>query len=223
MTITPKDTVEDIVVRNKALFGLGATRIVDAIQNRPEPECIPMKRRYWFDKRLPIRDIAEITMGELNAIEARKPSYEYFCEVMGIMLGLAKFNKTNPDGTPDWSAGVSINEDQIGRLRFIRAQRYFITIQKGLEGVASAWKKLEMPLTESERKAHVKRPNRGLASICREYCQIMAGAVKLNEVWNIPWATVYEAFEDRKYKNLAERKMHEVAMAEAKTKSKQRR
>lgn len=210
MKITPKDTVSDVVMRNRALFSMGTERIVKAIQDLPEPEFVPMKRRMWLDKRLPVRDIAGITMGELNAIEARKPSYEYFCIVLGVMLGLVKFNRIGIDGNPDWNAGFSIDEEQIGRLRFIRAQRYFIAIQKGLEGVGKSWKKLEMPLTAAEMKARVKRPNRGLVAVCRKYCQIMSGAVDMNKAWNTPWATVYEAFEACKCDNMEQRAIYEA-------------
>lgn len=210
MKITPKDTVNDIVMRNRALFSKAAERIVKAIQDLPEPEFVPMKRRMWFDKRLPVRDIAGITMGELNAIEARKPSYEYFCIVLGVMLGLVKFNRIGVDGKPDWTAGFSVDEEQIGRLRFIRAQRYFIAIQKGLEGIGKSWKKLEMPFTAAEMKARVKRPDRGLVAVCRKYCQIMNGAVKMDEVWNTPWAMVYEAFETCKCDNLEQRAIYEA-------------
>lgn len=210
MKIRPKDTVNDIVMCNKALFSLGAERIVKAIQDLPEPEFVPMKRRMWFDKHLPVRDIAGITMGELNAIEARNPSYEYFCIVLGVMLGLVKFNRIGVDGKPDWTAGFSVDEEQIGRLRFIRTQRYFIAIQKGLEGIGKSWKKLEMPLTAAEMKARVKRPNRGLVAVCRKYCQIMNGAVDMNKAWNTPWATVYEAFEACKCDNLEQRAIYEA-------------
>lgn len=210
MKITPKDTVNDIVLRNRALFGMGAERIVEAIQDLPEPEFVSMKRRMWLDKRLPVRDIAGITMGELNAIEARKPSYEYFCIVLGVMLGLVKFNRMGVDGYPDWTAGFSVDEEQIGRLRFIRAQRCFIAIQKGLEDIGKSWKKLEMPLTATEMKARIKRPDRGLVAVCRKYCQIMNGAVKMHEAWNTPWATVYEAFEACKCDNMEQRAVYEA-------------
>lgn len=145
MKITPKDTVRDVVILNRALFGIGSGRITKSVQDLSEPEFVPMKRRMWFDKRLPVRDIADITMGELNAIEARKPSYEYFCIVLGVMLGLTKFNRIGVDGNPDWNAGFSVDEEQIGRLRFIRAQRYFIAIQKGLEGIGKSWKSWKCP------------------------------------------------------------------------------
>lgn len=216
MKITPKDTVKDIVLRNKALFSLGAKNIVGEISKLPEPSFVPLKRLFWPDRRLPIRNIEKITMGELNAIEMRKPSYEYFCTVLGVMLGMVNFKKVNANGSPDWNEGIIIDGDQIGCLRFIRAQRCFIAAQKGLEEIGKAWKKLEMPLTGDEAKAQVKRPNRGLSSICREYCQIMEGAVSMSEAWNTPWCVVYEAFEDRKYKNLTERRLHEAAMAKAK-------
>ena len=48
MKITPKDTVNDIVMRNRALFSMGTERIVKAIQDLPEPEFVPMKRRMWL-------------------------------------------------------------------------------------------------------------------------------------------------------------------------------
>lgn len=211
MKITPKDTVADIVVRRKSLFSLGAARIVAALESLPVPEYVLLKRRMWFDKRLPVRDIAGITMGELNAIEARNPSYDYFCTVLGVMLGLATFNRRRPDGSPDWEAGFSVNAGQVGRLRFIRAQRCFIAIQKGLDEIAKSWKRLEMPLSAEEMKVRVKRPDRGLASVCRKYCQIMNGAVKMDEVWNTPWAVVYEAFEACKCDNMEQRAIYEAS------------
>lgn len=39
MKITPKDTVSDVVMRNRALFSMGTERIVKAIQGLP----------LWFD------------------------------------------------------------------------------------------------------------------------------------------------------------------------------
>lgn len=216
MKITPKDTVGDIVMRNRTLFSLGAARIVAAVEGLPSPEYVPLKRRAWFDKRLPVRDIAAITMGELNAIEARDASYDYFCTVLGVMLGLVRFHKTRPDGTPDWTAGFAVDEERIGRLRFIRAQRCFIEVQRGLEEIGKSWKRLEMPLTPAEMKARVKRPNRGLVAVCRKYCQIMNGAVKMDEVWNTPWAAVYEAFEACKHDNMEQRAIYEATKSKTK-------
>lgn len=210
MKISPKDTVRDVVIRDRALFSMGTERITKAIQELPAPNDVPIKRRLWFDRRLPVRDIAELTMGELNAIEARKPTYEYFCIVLGVMLGLVKFSRLCADGSPDWAAGVSVDEEQIGRLRFIRAERCFIETQKGLESIGKSWKKLEMPLTAAEMKARVKRPNRGLVAVCRKYCQIMSGAVDMAKAWNTPWATVYEAFEAVKCDNMEQRAIYEA-------------
>lgn len=215
MKITPKDTVRDIVIRNQALFMKGAGRIVEALKDTREVQSVPMKRRMWFDKALPIKDINNITLGELNVIESRKPSYDYFCATMAIMLGLARFNRIGPDGKPDWDCGFSVDDEQIGRLRFLPAYRCFMSIQKGIDDIAKAWKSLEMPLSASERKHMVKRPNRGLTAVCRSYCQIMNGGVTMNEAWNTPWATVYEAFESCKYDNMEKRAMYEASKAKS--------
>ena len=210
MTITPKDTVQDIVVRQKALFSMGAGRIVAALRATPAPKYVPLARRWWRDRRLRTRDMATLTMGELSVVEARQPSYEYFCTVLGVMLGLVRYNRMLPDGNPDWTAGFSIDTERIGQLRYLSAQRYFMAVQEGLEGIAKAWKKLEMPLSAAEMKARIKRPARGLVSVCCRYCQLMNGAVKMHEAWNTPWSTVYEAFEGCKYDNMEQRKMYEM-------------
>lgn len=210
MTIRPKDTVQDVVVRQKALFGMGAGRIVAALRDTPTPRYVPLARRWWRDRRIPTREMATLTMGELSAVEARQPSYEYFCTVLGVLLGLVSYHRALTDGSPDWTAGFSVDTERIGRLRYLSAQRYFMAIQEGLEGIAKAWKRLEMPLTPAEMKSRIKRPERGLVSVCRRYCQLMNGAVKMHEAWNTPWVTVYEAFEGCKYDNMEQRKMYEM-------------
>lgn len=212
MKITPRNTVHDVVLRDNALFRLAVRDIVDTLKDVPAVNYVPLKRRFWFDKKIKVRGIEGLTMGELNAIEVRDPSYQSFCTVLAVMLGLVKFNKTLPDGKPDWTDGFSIDEKQIGRLRFLRAQKYFMDIQLGLEQLGKAWKKLEMPLTANERKAQIKRPNRGLSAIVRKYCQLMNGAVNKTDAWNTRWADVYEAFEACRNDNLEQRKLHELSM-----------
>lgn len=212
MKITPKDTVADVVLRDNALFLLGVKDIVEALKDIPSVDYVRLKRRFWPDKKIKARGIEELTMGELAAIEVRNPSYQSFCTVLGVMLGLVTFNKTLPDGNPDWTAGFYVDEKQIGRLRFIRAQKYFMDIQIELEKLGKAWKRLEMPLTANERKAQVKRPNRGLSAVVRKYCQLMNGAVNKSDAWNTKWADVYEAFEACRNDNLEQRKLHELSM-----------
>lgn len=209
MKITPKNTIRDVIFKNNSLFSLGVKQITEYIQELPNTEFVPLKRRFWFDKRIPARDVSNLTMGELNAIEVRTPSYEYFCIVLGLMLGFVKFNKVGVDGKPEWDAGFVVDDKKIERLRFIRAEKYFIYIQKELENVSKSWKNIEMPLSASEKKINVKRPNRGLVSICRKYCQLMNGAVDMNKAWNTPWPNVYEAFESCKFDNLEQRAIYE--------------
>lgn len=210
MKITEKDTVKDVVIRNAALFRLGSAKIAKAMEDIKSIGTVRMKRRFGFDRRLAVKDVGAITMGELNAIESRKDSYEYFCVVLGIMLELVKHHATLPDGRPDWTAGFSIDNEAIGRLRFIDAMRCFIDTQKGIEAISKRWKSLEMPLTANEIKARVKRPNRGLVAVCRQYCQMMNGAVRKDDVWCTPWAEVYEAFESLRNDNLEQRRLHEI-------------
>lgn len=212
MRIHPKDTVKDVVLRDNALFRLAVKDIVEALKDVPSVDYVRMKRPFWFDKKIKVRGVEGLTMGELNAIEVRNPSYQSFCIVLGVMLGLVTFKRRLPDGSPDWSEGFSVDEKQIGRLRFIRAQKYFMDVQLGLEQISKAWKRLEMPLLANERKAQIKRPNRGLVSVVRKYCQLMNGAVNKPAAWNTKWADVYEAFESCKNDNLEQRKLHELSM-----------
>lgn len=213
MKITAKDTVRDVVVRNAALFRLGSAKIVKAMEGIKGTGTVRKKRRFWFDKKLAVKNTDNLTMGELNAIEGRRSSYEYFCVVLGIVLGLVKHHATLPDGRPDWESGFTIDDETIGRLRFIDAMRCFIDTQKGVEEIGKRWKSLEMPLTADEVKAKVKRPNRGLAAVCRQYCQIMNGAVESDYVWCTPWGKVFEAFESLRNDNLEQRRLHENSMA----------
>lgn len=213
MIIMKRDTVADVIIRNGALFSLGVKHITEQIAGRPAPTYIPMRRRGWFDKRFEARSVDSITMGELDAIEQRLPTLEQFEQVLAVMLGLYKFNKM-VDGIPDWTAGIEIDRASVYRLRFIRAYRYFIEIEKQLQTVGKAWKRLEMPKGK-DAPTTIKRPNRGMQSVCREYIQLMQGAVTTTQAWNTPWPIVYEAFEDQKYKNLRQREEHERMRAKA--------
>lgn len=212
MKITSIHTIHDVVLRDNALFRHAVKEIVEQLSNRPSVEYVRMKRRFWFDKKIKTRGVEDLTMGELNAIQSRDASYKSFCVVLGVMLGLVTFNKVLPDGNPDWTAGFNVDDAKIGRLRFIRAQKYYMDIQQGLEQIGKAWKKLEMPLTANERKVQIKRPNRGLESVMIKYCQIMNGAAKDPESWNTKWAKVYVAFEEQRNSNLEQRKLHDLSM-----------
>lgn len=213
MKITHKDTVADVVLNNAALFKMGMANLTKIIADRPVPDYIPMRRRGWFDKKLPARSVDFITMGELDAIEQHLPTFEHFEQVMAVMLGLYKFNKYK-NGLPDWTFGITIDHDAILRLRFIRAYRYFIETKKQLEVVGKAWKKLEMPKGKESTSA-IKRPNRGMQSVCREYVQLMQGSTTTEQAWNTAWPIVYEAFEDQKFDNLQQREAYEHIKARA--------
>lgn len=213
MIIRRCDTVADVILRNGALFSMGVPQITEQIAERPAPTYIPMRRRGWFDKKLKTRNIDSITMGELDTIEQHLPTLEHFEQVLAVMLGLYKFKKVT-NGIPDWTAGIEINNAAVHRLRFIRAYRYFIEIENQLKTVGKAWKKLEMPKGK-DSVTTIKRPNRGMQSVCREYIQLMQGAVTTEQAWNTPWPIVYEAFEDQKYKNLRQREEHERMKAKA--------
>ena len=210
MRITPKDTIAGIIEQNSALFGMGAARITEQLKELPNCDRVFIKRKFWFDRQIATRSAAGITMGELDAIEKRAPSYEYFQNVLAVRLGLVKFKKNLSNGQPDWNSGYKIYSDKIGKMRFIRAYKYFMEVQKELDGIAKAWKKLEMP-DDNLKRSKIKRPNRGMTAICRKYCQLMDGAVRPEEVWNIPWATVYEAFESCKYDNMEQRAAYEAS------------
>lgn len=215
MRITDKDTVADIINARGALFVMGAKKISEALEAMPEVSHVPMRRRWWRDKQYNAPSIAGISLGELEVLNTREPAEEYFYNVMGIMLGLVHFEGSLPDGAPDWNAGYTVNKDAVNNLRFIPAMRYFLQIQKELENVSKAWKKLGA----WNKKKGKARPNRGLISVVRQYCQDLNGAVSLPEAWNVPWTFVYEDFETKDIEN---REQHE-ALEESKRKSKSKR
>ncbi len=214
MTITAYHTIADVAIRDAALFNLAGNRIVAELKQRPAVEYVTLKRWWRFDKRIPIRDPGTLTMGELNIIQSQELSYDYFCIVMGIMLGLARHKKLLPDGTPDWvsgDAGVDVDDKVIGKLRFIRAQRYMLQVQEGIAAINKAWKKLEMPPSASGARAKVQRRNRGLFDVVDKYVEIMNGGVTIEKAWNMPWIRVYGAFERQREDNMEQRAMYEQA------------
>lgn len=215
MIIRANDTISDVIKRHGALFTLGIKEITEEIKQRPVPKWVLLKRRRW-NKRIATRSVASATLGELDVVNSRDSSEQYFINTLGVMLGLVRFTKRLPDGSPDWESGWEVDEDAVGNLYFIRAFRYYLECQKEVEAVAKTWAKLGAWNKKNKRS---KRPNRGLISICRQYAQDMQGAVERREVWNVPWAVIYEAFETR---DLDNKEQHE-AMEEAKRKSKIKR
>ena len=216
MTINPNDTIAEVTERNAALFSMGIKEITEQIKNLPAPDYVPLKRRWWLDRRIKARSVGYISIGELDVINSRDSSERYFINTLGVMLGLIHFEKHLPDGSPDWEAGWEVDEQAVGNLCFIRAFRYYLQCQKEVDAVAKKWAKLGAWNKNNKRS---NRPNRGMASVCRQYCQDMNGAVKRQEAWNVPWVVIYEAFESRDFDN---KEQHET-MEEAKRKSKSKR
>lgn len=197
MEIKPEHTVGDIMMKKVALFSLGNDRIYNAIKDLPIPEHIGLRTGLIApNKSIPVRSVHELTMQELDAIQNRKTGYDYFCTCLAVML--------------------KIEEEDVQKLQFIRSYRYFLNIQKELKMVAKEWKKLEMPLRKEEKQAKVKRPNRGLVSMCRQYVQLMNGSVTTEQAWETPWRIVYEAFEGAFYDNLEQRRLSDIMMSKNK-------
>lgn len=212
MIIRPNDTISDVIERNGALFSMGLEDITGKIKELPAPEYLLMKRCGLWPKRIKARSVGSISLGEFDVINSRDSSERYFINTLGVMLGLIHFTKRLPDGSPDWEAGWEVDEKAIGKLHFIRAFRYYLECQKEIEAVAKKWAKFGA----WNKKKRSNRPNRGMTSVCRQYCQNMNGAVKRREAWNVPWVVVFENFESVDFDN----KEQYEAMEEAKRKSK---
>lgn len=208
MKIKPSYTVAKVLKHNNALFSLGSARITKEIESLPEPQYVSQKKWWVFNRKIKSRPIASITLGELDAINSREDNTRYFINTLGIMLGLVRFKKHLPNGDPDWLSGWEIDEKAVGKLKFIRAFRYFIQIQKDLDKIAQTWRKLG---TWRKDKKQSNRPNRGLASICRQLCQLMNGSIKLPEAWNTPWSIAFEAFENCDLDNKEQHDAYESA------------
>lgn len=215
MTIKPNDTIAEVIERNGAIFSMGIKEITERVKELPVPDYVPLKRRCWWNKRINARSVGDISIGELDVVNSRDSSERYFINTLGVMLGLIRFTRRLPDGLPDWEAGWEVDKQAVGNLCFIRAFRYYLECQKEVETVAKKWAKLGA----WNKKKRTKRPNRGMTSVCRQYCQDMNGAVKRQEAWNVPWVVIYEAFETRDLDN----KEQYEAMEEAKRKSKVKR
>lgn len=192
MTITKRDTVEDIMLKQAALFNMGSDRIYNTVKDIEAPLFVALRQRGRPDKKLAPRSVNVITMQELDTIENRKTGYDYFKTCLAVML--------------------EIDEEEVKNLRFLRAFRYFLEVQKELKQAAKEWKRLNLPLTPEERRAKVKRPNRGMLSICRQYVQLMSGAATREEAWTTPWRIIHEAFEGSFYDTLEQRRYHEIMM-----------
>uniref|UniRef100_UPI00405650B4 hypothetical protein n=1 Tax=Alistipes sp. TaxID=1872444 RepID=UPI00405650B4 len=188
MIISSSSTVKEVMLKDFALFDMAQDRIFEKVQNYELPTHLHLKR--WHgDRKLKTRRVSEITMQELDAIEHRSGGFEDFAKTLSVMLEL--------------------KEEDVLNLRFIEAFRYFIEVNKELKAVAKRWASLKMPLTAKERKAKVKRPNRGMLAVCRQYVQSMNGAITTQEAWETPWVEVYEAFESAYFDALEQRKAHE--------------
>lgn len=214
MKIAFKDTIKDVLRKNSALFTLGAQIIADEIRKRPAVDHLTY---YWhgIGIKKEIRSVSDITLGELDVLNSRGADEDYFFNLLGVMLGYVEFNHRLPDGSPDWFEGWEINKKAVNKLGFIRAFRYFIQCQEELERVAAKWS----AFGKWKKEKVSKRPDRGLVSVCRQYCQLMNGTVPLKEVWNLPWSVVYEAFEDCDINNKAQYEAYEKAKASQNTRS----
>ena len=188
MTITPNDTLADVIVRRAALFNLRSREITAIIRDRAVPDCCLLRRRWLSDRRIPARPPRRMTLRDLVVLNGTNRTSEYMIDVLVRMLG--------------------ISSREVMRLRFLRAYRYFLACMDTLAGISRSFDSLHIEPTEEERQAQVERKNRGIASVARKYVQLMNGAVTLDEAYATEWSVVYEAFEAaandaREQRNLA--------------------
>lgn len=203
MIIRPQDTIEDILIRKASLFNLRSTEITKAIQNMEVPEYCILRRRFLPDKKIKARAPRFMTMRDLAVLDNTDTSSDYLIRTLSQMLGLSK--------------------DDVLNLRFIRAYRYFLECVDTLSMISKKFESLKIEPTKEERAAQISRPNRGIASVVRKYVQIMNGAVSPDQVYDMEWSVVYEAFESTTNDIIEQRNMRKLSEDNMKRKSASRR
>lgn len=203
MIIRPQDTIEDILIRKASLFNLRSTEITKAIQNMEVPEYCILRRRFLPDKKIKARAPRFMTIYDLAVLDKTSKSSDYVIKVLSRML--------------------AINNDQVLHLRFVRAYRYYLECIETLAAISKKFESLKIEPTKEEREAQIDRPNRGITAVVRKYVQIMNGAVSPDQVYDMEWSVVYEAFESTTNDIIEQRNMRKLSEDNMKRKSASRR
>lgn len=203
MIIKPKDTIRNVLIQRAAIFNLRSVEITSAIRNMGVPEYCLLRRTIIRDRKIQVRSPRFMTMRDLAVLDNTDTSSDYIIRTLSQMLGLSK--------------------DDVLNLRFIRAYRYFLECVDTLSMISKKFESLKIEPTKEERAAQVSRPNRGIASVVRKYVQIMNGAVSPDQVYDMEWSVVYEAFESTTNDIIEQRNMRKLSEDNMKRKSASRR
>ena len=203
MIIKPKDTIRNVLIKRAAIFNLRSVEITSAIRNMGVPEYCLLRRPILRDRKIQVRNPRFMTMRDLAVLDKTDTSSDYIIRTLSQMLGLSK--------------------DDVLNLRFIRAYRYFLECVDTLSMISKKFESLKIEPTKEERAAQVSRPNRGIASVVRKYVQIMNGAVSPDQVYDMEWSVVYEAFESTTNDIIEQRNMRKLSEDNMKRKSASRR
>lgn len=203
MIIEPKDTIRNVLIKRAAIFNLRSVEITSAIRNMEVPEYCLLRRPILRDRKIQVRNPRFMTMRDLAVLDKTDTSSDYIIRTLSQMLGLSK--------------------DDVLNLRFIRAYRYFLECVDTLSMISKKFESLKIEPTKEERAAQVSRPNRGIASVVRKYVQIMNGAVSPDQVYDMEWSVVYEAFESTTNDIIEQRNMRKLSEDNMKRKSASRR
>lgn len=191
MKISPKDTVQSVMIEHSAIFSLCNDRLYEELKDRKKVDFVPMHISFRKDRMLKCRSVNAISMQELDTIQNNLSGYEYFEKTLAVML--------------------KIDESQVRDLRFLYAYRYFIEILRELKEVGKKWNSLKLPLTNEERKAKVKRPNVGLFGLCQSYNESMGGGPNgVQDAWQRPWIEIFNYMQQKYYDALEQRRMIEL-------------
>lgn len=180
MTITPHNTIHDIITKNGALFALGFSHICDKIKGLDVPKFVPL---YNGTKRQNIicRDVlSEITMRELDKVSQMEATTDYFIMVLSLML--------------------RIKESDVPYLQFLGAFRYYMHILDEMSVISEMWKSLEIHDEDSITPNH---PDRGLWAIVDDYSDDKH--ILPNIAWEVPCLEMYLHFEKKHDRYIAEK------------------
>lgn len=181
MRISPKDTIEDVITKNAALFTIGFDRICEKVKTLDVPKYIPLIRSNKKPQNIECRDtLPTLTMRELDMLSQVEPSLDYVFGVLSTML--------------------RIDEDQVPKLQFLGALRYYIQVLEDISAISKMWKKLEVHDEDAITPDH---PDRGVWAVVDEYSDDKK--ITMDKAWDALCMDVYLHIEKNHDRYMAQK------------------
>ncbi len=222
LTITDQDTVYDVLIEKGYIFAQVAEKITREMKLRQTTAVINLCRFKLFGKRwwraIETTDLGHLTLRQMNTIQVLSGEEDHFFEVIEQVTSINN-SRYEAMSLLERAAEKAKVRSKIMQMQFLSAFRVYLDAVEKLQMISKAWNKIQTDQTAEEKRAKIKRPDRGLTPLVQELAKMMNGSISYpEEAWNVTWDDAYILFESHSYSVREQKRLNKILQDKNKVK-----